>query len=141
MKILHKGCLRCLQHLGSLSRGKRLIFQLISAFHQSIDKPDRVTQLLTNQAELHNLGNMGAVPYTTVVSAYLISQFGLILWQKTSDGAHFFLVRATKKIKTVLDQKIPQKNYRRCKSIYGKNQTGQRKAFVCGFFTCSVSFF
>ena len=52
----------------------------------------------------------------TVVSACLISQFGLILWQKTSDGAHFFLVRATKKIKTVLDQKIPQKNYRRCKS-------------------------
>ena len=43
----------------------------------------------------------------TVVLACLIGQFGLILWQKSSDGAHFFLVRATKKIKTVLDQKIP----------------------------------
>ena len=52
----------------------------------------------------------------TVVLACLIYQFGLILWQKTSDCAHFFLVRATKKIKTVLDQKIPQKNSRRCKS-------------------------
>ena len=54
---------------------------------------------------------------STAVSACLISQFGLILWQKTSDCAHFFLVRATKKKKRKkLDQKIPQKNYRRCKS-------------------------
>ena len=48
-----------------------------------------------------------------MVSACLIGQFGLILWQKTSDGAYFFLVRAAKKIKklkkNVLDQKIPQK--------------------------------
>ena len=52
----------------------------------------------------------------TGILACLIGQFGLILWHKTSDGAHFFFVRATKKIKTVLDQKIPQKNYRKCKS-------------------------
>ena len=56
------------------------------------------------------------VDEASVGSACLISQFGLISWVKTSDGAYFFLVRATKKIKTVLDQKIPQKNYRRCKS-------------------------
>ena len=55
-------------------------------------------------------------PQTTVVLACLIGQFGLIWWEKTFDGAYFFLVRATKKIKTVLDQKIPQKNYRRSKS-------------------------
>ena len=48
----------------------------------------------------------------TVVLAPLIGQFGLILWGETSDSAHFFLVRATEKTKTVLDQKIPQKNYR-----------------------------
>ena len=56
------------------------------------------------------------VSLVTVVSPRLIVQFGPILWGKTSDCAHFFLVRATEKIKTVLDQKIPQKNYRRCKS-------------------------
>ena len=31
------------------------------------------------------------------------------LWGETSDTAHFFLVRATEKTKTVLDQKIPKK--------------------------------
>ena len=58
----------------------------------------------------------GVRPRDTVVSACLLGQFGLILWQETSDGAYFFWVRDTKKFKTVLDQKIPQKNYRRCKS-------------------------
>ena len=51
----------------------------------------------------------------TVVSARLIGQFGLILWGETYDGAHFFLVRAAEKIKIVLDQKIPPKNYRGAK--------------------------
>ena len=40
-----------------------------------------------------------------MVSACLIGQFGRILWEETSDGVDFFLVRATKKIKTVLDHK------------------------------------
>ena len=44
-----------------------------------------------------------------MVLACLIGQFGLILWGETSDRAYFFLVRATEKTKTVLDQKIPQK--------------------------------
>ena len=34
-----------------------------------------------------------------MVSACLIGQFGPILWGETSDGAHFFLVRANKKKK------------------------------------------
>ena len=51
----------------------------------------------------------------TMVLPSLISQFGQILWGKTSDGAHFFLVRATQKMKTDLDQKISHKNYWRCK--------------------------
>ena len=33
----------------------------------------------------------------------------LILWGETSDSAHFFLVRATEKTNTFLDQKIPNK--------------------------------
>ena len=44
-----------------------------------------------------------------MVSARLIGQFGLILWGETSDCTHFFLVRSTEKIKTVLDQKVFQK--------------------------------
>ena len=52
---------------------------------------------------------------STVVSARLIGQFGRILWGETSDCAHFFLVIATENIKTVLDQKIPQINYRSAK--------------------------
>ena len=57
-------------------------------------------------------------PQDTMVLACLIGQFGLILWQKTSEGTYSVLLRATKKIKkkTFLDQKIPQKNYMRCKS-------------------------
>ena len=51
----------------------------------------------------------------TVVSPRLIGKFEPILLRKTSDSAHFFLVRATEKIKTVLDQNITQQNYRRCK--------------------------
>ena len=51
----------------------------------------------------------------TVVSARLIGQFGLNLWGETSDCVLFFLVRATEKTKTVLDQKIPPKNYRSAK--------------------------
>ena len=49
----------------------------------------------------------------TVVSACLIVQFGLILWGETSDGAYFFLVRATEKPKTVFDQKIPPKKLKK----------------------------
>ena len=46
-----------------------------------------------------------------MVSANPIGQFGPILWGKTFDGAHFFLVRATEKIKAVLDKKNkPKKN-------------------------------
>ena len=51
----------------------------------------------------------------TVVSAHLIGQFGQIFWEKTFDSAHFFLVRATEKIKIVLNRKIPQKNYKSAK--------------------------
>ena len=43
----------------------------------------------------------------TVVLPRLFDQIGPILSGKTSDSAYFFLVRATEKIKTVLDQKIP----------------------------------
>ena len=64
----------------------------------------------------------------TVVSACPIGQFGLILWQKTSDGAHF-LVRANKKIKTVLDQKIPLKNYWRCKRLLSVLERLKKKLF------------
>ena len=52
---------------------------------------------------------------STVVSARLIGQFGPILWGKSSDSVHFFLVRAREKIKSVLEPHIPQKNYRRGK--------------------------
>ena len=47
----------------------------------------------------------------TVVLACLIGQFWLILWQKTSDSALFFLARATNKIKIKLlwIRKYPQK--------------------------------
>ena len=51
------------------------------------------------------------------------SGFGLSDWPIWTDfvaenvqQCALFLVRATKDIKTVLDQKIPQKSYRRCKS-------------------------
>ena len=58
-----------------------------------------------------------------VVLACLMGQFGLILWEKTSDGPYLFLVRATEKIKkTVLDQKISHKIYRTdkcCLSVFG----------------------
>ena len=66
--------------------------------------------------KLHEIKPLKSCVRDTVILACLIGQFGLILWQKTSNGAYFFLVRATNKIKTVLDQKIPQKNYSRCKS-------------------------
>ena len=52
----------------------------------------------------------------SVVSACLIGQFGPILWGVNCGGVHCFLVIATIKIKSVLDHKILQKNYRRCKS-------------------------
>ena len=49
--------------------------------------------------------------WLTVVLARLFGQFVLILWGKTSDSAHFFLVRATENTKTVLDQILPHTNY------------------------------
>ena len=45
----------------------------------------------------------------TMVSPCLIGR------GKTSDGAHFVSVRATENIKTVLEPKMPQKNYRSAK--------------------------
>ena len=45
----------------------------------------------------------------TVVSACPIGQFGPIFLWKTSDGVHLFLLRATEKIKMLLDQKITQR--------------------------------
>ena len=75
----------------------------------------------------------------TVVSARLIGQFGLILWGETSDGAHFFLVRATEKTKTILDQKKPQKNYRssKCFCISGIFLDFFKIFFLTYFVRCS----
>ena len=63
--------------------------------------------LLLNRYRLRPNSKTGS---SASVSA--IINFGLILWEKTSDGAYLFLVRATKKIKTVLNRKMPPKNYR-----------------------------
>ena len=42
------------------------------------------------------------------------TRFGPILRKKSSDGRHFFLVRATTKTKIVLIHKLPNNDYRRC---------------------------
>ena len=60
--------------------------------------PDKTNKVMFKYYLITFFGFSGPLPCLTVVSACLINQFGLILWQKTSDGAHFFLVQATEKI-------------------------------------------
>ena len=60
------------------------------------------TKVLVSKTSLHF--NLYQGCEDTMVLARLIGQFVPILGGKTFNGVHFVLVRATEKIKTVLDQ-------------------------------------
>ena len=99
-----------------LVRNEKKLPNIIHAFGTTTSADDFATWKMEYRGCPRYCYGCGATSHKATQWFRLIpsTRFGPILRKKSSDGRHFFLVRATTKTKIVLIHKLPNNDYRRC---------------------------